>query len=388
MKKEKLKQSFLSWLCLSIFIQSVFFGCGYGTEKQSKPTHILTIYDDARRIGFEDWSWNCNRNYRSTTFVHSGKYSIKVDLGTWGGLAFGRHSKISLKRYKYLQFWIHGGEIGHQRLRISFNTRIGNGEVPSGGKSINDLAYIEGGVVNARQWKLVNVPLAEWGVENLSIVKINIIDNSGSSLPTFYIDEVVLTGAAPETTARSQNIEPSNNELLESFEEDISQWKIPETTDTYWRDEYSTKKSRSRINASTGKYSLRLDFNTTKPKGNYYKATIYTDSKQPRDMTSYSSLIMDVFNPNEDTINVTISLSTGRDWKWHEARHIPLKRGWNKDIGFDLDATTFEVEIKGKKKERTIANKDNVQRLAIVFILPESGILGSVYLDNIHLRRK
>lgn len=174
---------------LSIWVLAV---AGCGACSPPPPASPSIFYTDTLGTGWEDWSWDCLPNFGSTASVHEGEHAIAVDLKGWGGLAFGRHGPISTREYDRLEFWIHGGANGGQLLRVSFNTCPNDCELPPGGMSINNPKYIEDGVVSPNTWKLVSIPLADLGAVDVSIVKLNIMDNSGGAQPTFYIDDVVL----------------------------------------------------------------------------------------------------------------------------------------------------------------------------------------------------
>lgn len=166
------------------------------------PASQFVFFADAVGLGWEDWSWDCRRDFKSVSPIHEGKYAIAVDYEkSWGGLAFGRHDPINTQEYNRLEFWIHGGASGGQLLRVSFNTCPNDCERPPGGVSINDPKYIEEGTVSPNTWKLVSIPLADLDVVGVSVVKLNIIDNSsGGTQPTLFIDDVALV---KETTVES-----------------------------------------------------------------------------------------------------------------------------------------------------------------------------------------
>ena len=166
-------------------------GCGSSSStSQSSPS---IIYADALGDHWEDWSWDTRRNLISTEIVHSGESAIAIDYAEkgWGGLAFGRHSPIRMKGYDRLEFWIHGGDSGGQLLRVSFNTCVGDCELPPGGISINNSKYIAGGAVSANSWKLVKIPLSDLDAVDVSIIKVNLMNNRGGAQPSFYVDDIV-----------------------------------------------------------------------------------------------------------------------------------------------------------------------------------------------------
>jgi PKD repeat protein len=154
-------------------------------------------YSDALGLGWQDWSWDCNRNFESTTSVYRGKYAINVSFEPWGGLSFANPEGVNTDRYDSLEFYINGGERGGQQLRLSVTDDKGNELPSSGGVSINNPKYVHDGIISAKIWKLVSVPLEDLNATNTKIIKINIMDNTGHAQPALYIDDVMLT--APQS---------------------------------------------------------------------------------------------------------------------------------------------------------------------------------------------
>ena len=155
------------------------------------------IYSDAIDWDWQDWSWDCNRNFDSTTSVYRGKYAINASFEPWGGLSFANPEGVNTDRYDRLEFYINGGERGGQQLRLSLTDDKGN-ELPLyGGISINNPKYVHDGVISAKTWKLVSIPFEDLNANNTKIIKINIMDNTGHAQPALYIDDIMLT--APQS---------------------------------------------------------------------------------------------------------------------------------------------------------------------------------------------
>jgi len=76
-----------------------------------------TIYDDALRDGYDDWSW-AKRDLRSAAFVRSGERSIEFVPRWWQGVYFNGEDSHAVDEYYGFEFWIHGGETGGQRVRF------------------------------------------------------------------------------------------------------------------------------------------------------------------------------------------------------------------------------------------------------------------------------
>lgn len=178
---------FISLVCLVAILS-----LGWLTFAQETARPDFVIYRDKLAKNWEDMSWHCEPNYRSTACVYEGRYAISVKYTRgWGGLAFAYRSGFPTFGYRRLEFYVNGGRQGGQELRVSINYRIGNGEGTI--VSVDDARYIKDGTITSNEWKLVSIPLAKLDAENTKICKINIMDNSGVSSPVFYIDDVRLT---------------------------------------------------------------------------------------------------------------------------------------------------------------------------------------------------
>lgn len=161
-----------------------------GIESRERNTSHI-VYADDLGVGWDNWSWDCACKFKSSSQVHSGNYAIAVTLQPWGGLAFAYRQGFKTAGYGALEFYINGDEIGEQRLRVFVNDRIGDGI--RNVVSLNNPQYIPEGIISANTWKKVSIPLADLDAENITILKVNIVDNTGTPLPTFYIDDVIFS---------------------------------------------------------------------------------------------------------------------------------------------------------------------------------------------------
>jgi len=157
-------------------------------------------YSDTPGPGWEDWSWSCNRSFESTTYVYRGRYAINVSLEPWGGLSFANPEGVGIEHCDRLEFYINGGAIGGQQLRLFLDDDEGN-ELPAGGISINNPMYVRDGVISAETWKLVSVPLKDLNATGTNITRINIVNNRSYTQPALYIDDVMFTPSQPRWNA-------------------------------------------------------------------------------------------------------------------------------------------------------------------------------------------
>jgi alpha-N-arabinofuranosidase len=146
----------------------------------------MSIYDDSLENSWQNWSW-ATVDLASTAIVHSGSDSIAVTAGPWTALSL-QHDPIDSTGYGNVTFWINGGPTGGQILNVI------------GTLSHNAQSGVVIGPLAANTWQQVTVPLASMGVANsTSFTGFWIQEWTGNAQPTFYVDDVVLTGSVPVT---------------------------------------------------------------------------------------------------------------------------------------------------------------------------------------------
>lgn len=80
-----------------------------GGDGGASTTTDEILYDDARGIGWNDWSYNCTRDWSSTAEVYSGTYAVECDYtAAWGGL-FLNHSGYDTTGSTHIAFQFHSG---------------------------------------------------------------------------------------------------------------------------------------------------------------------------------------------------------------------------------------------------------------------------------------
>ncbi len=140
----------------------------------------LAIYADALGTGWNDWSWDpITRNLSNPLPVHTGSDSIAVAYTDgWSGLKLSRNGdQIDGSLYDTLSFWVNGGTSGGQHITINLEgTGVGGGVLIT---------------PTANTWTQVNLPLSQFGSPSL-IVAVDWYNNTSSSQPTFYLDDISL----------------------------------------------------------------------------------------------------------------------------------------------------------------------------------------------------
>ncbi len=133
----------------------------------------LSIYADTLAAGWQDWSWDTTDNLSNAAPVHSGTASIAVTYNkAWGGLYLHANA-VSISAYDTLQFWLHGGGAGGQRISVSLNFNGSTREVTA----------------TAGTWQQVIIPLSELG-SPATVTGVVWQDNTGGNQPIYYVDDI------------------------------------------------------------------------------------------------------------------------------------------------------------------------------------------------------
>jgi hypothetical protein len=160
----------------------------------------IPIYTDYLVNGFQDWSW-ATRNMANSSPVHSGTNSISVTGPAGGGIAF-HQSDFNTSPYASFSFWANGGASGGQRLQVYAQY----------GASGTGPTFLLPTALTASMWTQYIIPLSSLGVANISnLNRLTIQIAGGSSLATFYLDDIQLTAAsAPATVHLNVDITKTN----------------------------------------------------------------------------------------------------------------------------------------------------------------------------------
>jgi hypothetical protein len=152
----------------------------------------VAIYGDSLASNWQDWSWDATRNFGNSSPVQSGSKSISVAFSKAWAAIYLRHSTgLSTAGYTHLEFYIHGGTSGSQRMKIIAN---------------NNTSKTYSVTAPANSWGKVSVPLADLG-SPAALVDLWFQDATGTVIPKFYIDSINLVDL--NTTAPTPTAVPS-----------------------------------------------------------------------------------------------------------------------------------------------------------------------------------
>jgi alpha-L-arabinofuranosidase len=149
----------------------------------------MAIYQDALVNGWQNWSWSTVVGTTAAQ-VHTGTSAMAVTISAWGGLSL-YHPPLDTANYPTLTFWINGGSVGGQVLRLL--TELSG--VAQTGIELPPLA--------ANTWTKFVVSLADLQAANRpDLTRITLQNISGSNLPTFYLDDMRLDLAPPPAVVK------------------------------------------------------------------------------------------------------------------------------------------------------------------------------------------
>jgi hypothetical protein len=148
------------------------------------PVNGMALYQDSLANGWNNWSW-ATVNLASTATVHTGTSAIAVTAAAFQAL-YLQHNPLPTDTYQSLSFWINGGATGGQRLNV-----IG---------LLNGVAQpaVSIGPLSAGAWQQMVIPLSQLGVAKAAdLTGVWLQDNTGTTQPTFYVDDISLEFAPP-----------------------------------------------------------------------------------------------------------------------------------------------------------------------------------------------
>jgi hypothetical protein len=182
-------------------VSKFFLAVSLATPVVSLAQTNLTIYGNSLVNGWQDYSYNCTRNFANTATVYPGNSdSISVTVtNAYGGLQL-YHIYMTNTAYAFISFWLNGGTTGGQQLQM-----YGNLEVSGNNTAQSARYYLN--TPPANTWQQYTVPLSALGVANTTnFTGFAIQDSVGSTEPTFYLDDIQLVSAvAPALTHLTVN---------------------------------------------------------------------------------------------------------------------------------------------------------------------------------------
>lgn len=142
----------------------------------------FVVYSDRLASGWANWSWRCRCKEQSKDYVRTGEYAIRAELEGLGGLKLANPSRLNTKGYHAIEFWLNGGTVGGQSLKLFVNEPCDDGV-----KNPVDLPTLSPG-----EWRFFAIPLEDLDAVNIPICAIAIANRTESQQSPFYADDIVL----------------------------------------------------------------------------------------------------------------------------------------------------------------------------------------------------
>ncbi len=133
---------------------------------------------------------------------------------------------------------------------------------------------------------------------------------------------------------------------------------------------------------SEGTRSLKVDFKKS-PKEGIEKIAFYKEAKLD---LSNSKVILDIYNISFYNLEVALGFDTGRQRTYYETIAKSIKRGWNKDIAFDLGTYDFKSKETNWEYSAYLKDANVIRRLFILIYYPSDFKAATIYVDNIRFK--
>ncbi|MCJ7513935.1 MAG: hypothetical protein MUO23_13350 [Anaerolineales bacterium] len=161
-----------------------------------KEASAAVVYQNKLALAWEDWSWYSTVDVASREHAHSKPLSIKASLGPTGALSL-HVPGFNTAPYHWLEFYIYVGDNTLRQLSVYFNDTADKELMPK--VSVDDPDFIAMGAYIPNRWQRVRIPLSRTGGADTDILRINIKDESGAGQEAFWIDDIRLLPADPES---------------------------------------------------------------------------------------------------------------------------------------------------------------------------------------------
>ncbi len=157
--------------------------------------------------------------------------------------------------------------------------------------------------------------------------------------------------------------------LIDHFEKGYNKWSAAAG--------WSCATGVEMIKDTDGKGVMKAKFNMAQPGQN---AAFITEGSF--DLSDVYSFKLDIYNPNDFSMNASLALATGDKWAWQEGPSIRVNKGWNRGVKFFLKKKVWKNEASNWASNTTPADINMVKRINILFFPPDMGE-GYALIDNI-----
>jgi hypothetical protein len=202
----------IKWLAFLVLLTAC---AAPSTTEETTLEELATvgIYGDALATGWQSWSWGSTVNLAAPGGL-SNSPAISATITTaWAALWLQNPTPISTSSLNTLQFYIHGGATGGQKLTVKAADANGT--------------FLEPGfpvTAKANTWTVVNIPLGELGVTN-TLSGLVWQDASGNGVSEFKLDAIrFIQVATPVGPAPPAPLTNQVNVYFDTYESGFYSW--------------------------------------------------------------------------------------------------------------------------------------------------------------------
>lgn len=153
---------------------------------QAADAQKSNIFADALSKDWQNWSWGSDVKLDGGSPVHSGKAAIGITLKQpWAGAYLHANSPFDAAQVNTLEFWIHGGSSGGQKIRVMLVD--GNDRMLESGMPLT---------LQANTWTKIELPFAKFG-DPEQVSGIAWADLSGAAQAQFFVDDIGFAQVGP-----------------------------------------------------------------------------------------------------------------------------------------------------------------------------------------------
>lgn len=158
--------------------------------------------------------------------------------------------------------------------------------------------------------------------------------------------------------------------VLESFE-DKFYWQIAN-----WGDEAKSGVSREQVSAGENAFEIHFSPDMAdRGKGIVLERDLSSLGQE------FGRLTLDVYNKGPAKINVAVAFETD---EYYESQAVPLEKGWNKNISFQLGAKVFKSKASNWQYEASVNRSSPLKKVFVIFYR-EGGHEGTFFVDNLQI---
>jgi hypothetical protein len=157
--------------------------------------------------------------------------------------------------------------------------------------------------------------------------------------------------------------------LIDHFEKGFNKWSAAAG--------WTCASGVEMVKDTDGKGVMKAKFNMNKPGQN---AAFVTEGSF--DLSDVYYFKLDIYNPNDFSMNASLALSTGDKWTWQEGPTVKVNKGWNRGVKFNLKKKEWKSELSGWRSVITPADITQVKRISILLYPPDMGE-GYALIDDI-----